>query len=74
MSPLMIINVSDILYVQAMETLRKIDETITRPNPGSATRWGGMIDIYIWIGKHWETLDKHYIDPADCVENDDGTR
>ena len=31
-----------------------------------------MIDIYLWIGTHEEHLRK-YIEPADCVDNDDGS-
>ncbi len=45
---------------------------MTRPNPGSVTRWGGIIDIYIWIGTRKQAL-RQYNQPADCVENDDGT-
>ena len=59
---------------QAMSKLQELSPTITRPNQGSVTRWGGMIDIYIWIGKHWETIENRYVEPEDCVENDDGTR
>ena len=43
---------------QAMSKLQELSPTITRPNQGYVTRWGGMIDMYIWIGKYWETLDK----------------
>lgn len=57
-----------------MSKLHELSATITRPNQGSVTRWGGMIEIYIWIGKHWDTLEKRYVEPEDCVENDDGTR
>ena len=31
-----------------------------------------MIDIYIWIGTHEQVL-RNYSEPADCVDNDDGT-
>jgi len=31
-----------------------------------------MIDVYIWIGTHEQAL-RQYNEPADCVENDDGT-
>jgi len=31
-----------------------------------------MIDIYIWIGTHEQAL-RQYNEPADFVENDDGT-
>lgn len=60
-------------FTQGMDALRDLNKSITRPNQGSVTRWGGMIDIYMWIGKYWETLVQ-YREPDDCVENDDGTR
>ena len=58
---------------QAMNALRELNEDITRPNQGSVTRWVGMIDIYMWIAKYWETLLR-YREHEDCFENDDGTR
>ena len=45
---------------------------MTVPNLGSVTKWGGMIDICIWIGTDEQAL-RQYNEPADCVENDDGT-
>ncbi len=60
-------------HSQAMTTLRELNDDITRPNQGSVTRWGGMIDIYMWVAKYWDTLLR-YREPEDCVENDDGTR
>ena len=56
-----------------MTSLRKLNDNITRPNQGSVTRWGGMIDIYMWVAKYWDTL-LQYRDPEDCVDNDDGTK
>ena len=58
---------------QATSKLQELSPTITRPNQGLVTWWGGIVDIYIWIGKHWETLDKRYVEPEYFVENDDGT-
>ena len=31
-----------------------------------------MIDIYIWIGTNEQVL-RQYIEPSDCVDNDDGS-
>ncbi len=58
-------------FTQGMDALRDLNMSITRPNHGSVTRWGGMIAIYMWIGKYWETLVQ-YREPDDCVENDMG--
>ncbi len=60
-------------FTQGMVAFRNLNRSITRPNQGSVTRWGGMIDIYMWIGKYWETLVRNR-EPDGCVENDDGTR
>jgi hypothetical protein len=49
----------------------KNSEDMTRANLGSVIRWRGMIDIYIWIGINEQALWQ-YIEPPDCVENDDG--
>jgi len=67
----MILNL--LCFTQGMDALRDLNKSITRPNQGSVTRWGGMIDIYMRIGKYWETLVQ-YREYDDCVENDDGTR
>ena len=55
-----------------MNKLREKKPGTTRPNPGSPTRWGGVVDIYIWIGIHQQALDA-YEEPNDCAVNDDGT-
>jgi hypothetical protein len=34
-------------HSQTMSALREWNENITRPNQGSVTKWGGMIDIYM---------------------------
>ena len=60
-------------HPRAMTSLRKLNDNITRPNQGSVTRWGGMIDIYMWVAKYWDTL-LQYRDAEDCVDNDDGTK
>jgi hypothetical protein len=60
-------------HPRAMTSLRKLNDNITRPNQGSVTRWGGMIDIYMWVAKYWDTLLQSR-DPEDCVDNDDGTK
>ena len=57
-----------------MGHLRSLDKNVTRPNSGSTTRWGGMIDIYMWIGQHCALLHNEYMEPDDCVDNEDGTR
>ena len=57
-----------------MGHLRTLDASVTRPNSGSVTRWGGMIDIYMWVGIHSTILTNEYVEPDDCVENDDGSR
>lgn len=43
-----------------------------RPNGGSATRWLGIIDLYIWASKFSDALQK-YNEPEDCVKSDDGS-
>ena len=63
-----------LLVQQAMNHLQAISKNVTRPNSGSVTRWGGMIDIYIWIGKHASILESQYNEPEGCVDNDDGSR
>jgi hypothetical protein len=60
-------------HPRAMTSLRKLSDNITRLNQRSVTGWGGMIDIYIWVAKYWDTLSQ-YRDPEDCVDNDDGTK
>ena len=57
-----------------MGHLRTLDASVTRPNSGSVTKWGGMIDIYMWVGIHSTILTNEYVEPDDCVENDDGSR
>jgi hypothetical protein len=60
-------------HPQAMTDLRQLNDAITRPNQGSVTRWGGMIDIYIWVAKYWDTL-LQYRELEDYFDGDDGTK
>ena len=59
--------------LQAISALSKLNDEITRPNQGSVTRWGRMIDIYTWVEKYWDTL-LQYREPEDFVDNNDGTK
>ena len=45
---------------------------MTRPNNGSVTRWGGVIDIYIWVACVINGLVE-YAEPIGCAHSDDGT-
>ena len=45
---------------------------MTRPNNGSVTRAGGVIDIYIWVACVINGLVE-YAEPIGCAHSDDGT-
>ena len=57
--------------MQGFAELRKIVPDASRPNGGSASRWLGIIPLYIWSAKNREGLIK-YDEPEGRAKNDDG--
>ena len=55
---------------KGFKALKAINPVVTRPNGGSATRWGGKIDIYQWCGKYVDDLGA-YVEPPGCAKPDD---
>jgi hypothetical protein len=57
---------------KGFQKLLELDGSVTRPNGGSKTRWGGIINVFQWIGIN-EAVLKRYVEPENCVVNEDGT-
>jgi hypothetical protein len=57
---------------KGFQKLLELDGSVTRPNGGSKTRWGGIINVFQWIGIN-EAVLKRYVEPENCAVNEDGT-
>ena len=60
--------------MQGFNKLKQISDginlSVTRPNAGSATRWGGVIDVFVWISVYEMGL-RTYTEPTGCALSDD---